>query len=62
MAIRTGTSHYRSEQEARRAYPFDYLLAIHERRIQIGKPPLKPGETLLVDKDGRYHIETPEQP
>lgn len=58
--IRTGTSHYRSEREARAAYPLTYEDAMLEGRIQIGKPTLKPGETLLVDEDGRYHIETPE--
>ena len=60
MAIITGTANYRSEQEARRAYPIDYLQAISEGRIVIGKPTIKPGERLLVDKDGRYHIESPE--
>lgn len=57
-----GTSHYRSEEEARRAYPIDYLRAIHEGRISIGKPDLKPGQRLKVDREGRYHIATGEEP
>lgn len=52
-----GTANFRSEREARRAYPNDYLQAIHEGRIAVGKPEVKPGQRLLVDEDGRYHIE-----
>lgn len=60
--IRTGTSHYRSEREARAAYPLSYEDVMLEGLIQIGKPSLKPGETRVVDEYGRYHIGTPEQP
>lgn len=62
MPTRTGTAHYRSERDARRAYPIDYLLAISEGRIVVGKPDLKPGQRLLVDPEGRYHIEEPPCP
>lgn len=59
MAHRIGTGNWRSEREARRAYPLDYDLALFEGRVVIGKPNLKPGDRLLVDKQGRYHIEVP---
>lgn len=53
---RAGTSNYRSEAEARRAYCGSYDEAIAEGRICIGKPELRPGQRLEVDKDGRYWI------
>lgn len=59
MATRIGTANWRSEAEARRAYVFDYADAIKEGRIVIGAPDIKPGERLLVDQQGRYHIEVP---
>jgi hypothetical protein len=30
--------------------------ALKEGRISIGRPETKPGESLLIDKTGRYHI------
>lgn len=62
MPTTIGTANYRSEREARRAYPLDYLDAISKGRIIIGKPDIKPGQRLLVDEEGRYHIETQPDP
>jgi hypothetical protein len=56
--IRIGTSNYRSEAEAKRAYGKGYDDAVKEGRITVGKPPVKDGEKLLVDAQGRYIIET----
>ena len=59
MTTVTGTAHFQSEQQARAAYGFGYASAISEGRIAIGAPLVKPGQKLLVDKQGRYHIEDP---
>ena len=56
--MRIGTSNYRSISEANRAYGDQYEDAIKEGRISVGKPELKPGESLLIDTEGRYFIES----
>lgn len=55
--IRTGTAHYANERAARDAYCWDFEGALAEGRIAIGRPVLKPGQRLLIDTNGRYHIE-----
>ena len=57
MTTRIGTHCYRSAQEAKMAYCMSYDFAIAEGRIEVGKPDIKEGESLLVDKKGRYWIE-----
>lgn len=59
MTTVIGTAHFQNENQARAAYCFEYASAIAEGRIVIGPPTLKPGQKLLVDKQGRYHIEDP---
>ena len=55
---RTGTHHYRNLADVRRAYPANYEQKLAEGSIAIGQPLIKPGDRLLVDTEGRYHIES----
>ena len=53
-----GTHHYQSHYHAVKAYgPHEVREALEEGRIEVGKPYVPPGDRLLVDKEGRYHIE-----
>lgn len=68
--IITGTSYFPSIMDAENYYtPYwnsakdrDFTrwvrLKIASGEIHIGKPPLKPGETLFI-KDNRYHVQSP---
>lgn len=53
---RTGTCHYRSMPEAKRAYGEDCEEALKEGRIAIGKPTVPVGCHLQIDRDGRYWV------
>lgn len=66
--MKTGTSHFPSYGAALRYYrPYEQPLAstqqlrqvidrkLNEGQIHIGKPALKPGQTLTIE-DNRYHI------
>jgi hypothetical protein len=59
--IITGTSYFPSLQDA---YIYYTNLSIEEvayklknKEIQLGKPPIKPGETIFI-KDHRYYIKS----
>jgi hypothetical protein len=54
--IRIGTSNYESVWAAKREYGDRYDSAIKEGRISVGKPELKPGDVLLIDKDTRRYF------
>lgn len=58
---RIGTPNYRSLAELQKHYKYDWENALKEGRVSVGKPKIKPGERLLVDSNGRYHIEVNEQ-
>lgn len=64
MTTRTGTSHFVSLADAIRYYrPYGtdkkaVLAKIEAGEIHLGKPLLKPGQKLLIDRsEGRYIIE-----
>ena len=63
MALTVGTSYFVNQKAAQRYYRdygldvFDVVRKITEGEIHVGKPTLKPGETLSVIDDGtRYAI------
>lgn len=58
---RIGTCNYRSLIDLQKHYQYDWENALKEGRVSIGKPSLKAGEKLLVDSNGRYHIEVNEE-
>lgn len=58
MTTRTGTGYWVSTTAVHRFYRHAAEEALEEGRAIIGKPPLKPGDRLLKDSDGRYHIES----
>jgi hypothetical protein len=61
MSIRTGTHHFKSVAAAYRYYGKDTAQQkLDEGAIAIGRPTLKEGQRLLIDGDGRYHIEEDE--
>ena len=61
--MRTGTNHFITYTHAREYYSnlgfcrSDVDAKIQKKEIEIGKPQIKIGETLKIDKDGRYWIE-----
>jgi hypothetical protein len=59
MPTTIGTAHYVSRAAAEANYHKEgggcVETALKEKRIYIGKPPIKDGESLRV-RDGRYHI------
>ena len=63
MKTKIGTSHFETLEAATRYYSWYELTwyevqeKIDNGEIHIGPPSIKPGERLLVDKDGRYFIE-----
>lgn len=59
MATRYGTGHWRTMTELKHAYSVTWEQALAEGRAVVGKPEIKPGDRLLVDKQGRYIIEAP---
>lgn len=60
--VRSGTAHFSTLAHAERYYCSKETVEakLAEGSIFIGKPTLKPGQTLKVDPDGRYHVESPE--
>jgi len=54
---RIGTSCYRSLIDLQRADPWSWKERLEDGSVSVGKPLIKEGEKLLVDSDGRYHIE-----
>ena len=60
MSYRIGTSNYRSLPDLKKADPWSWEERLKEGAVIIGKPPIKAGERLLVDYDGRYHIDVQE--
>lgn len=61
--MRIGTCHFATFGQAN-AYYFNLGYSFEDVRnkwanneIQIGKPEIKEGETLKIDKDGRYWIQ-----
>lgn len=61
--MRTGTNHFATHGQAE-AYYFNYGFSfkdvrekIRNKEIEVGKPQIKEGESLSLDKDGRYWIE-----
>lgn len=61
MTYRIGTANYRSLADLKKADPWSYKERLEEGAVIIGKPVIKEGERLLIDSDGRYHIEVKEQ-
>ena len=67
--MKTGTCYFPSLTQAHRYYyPYygDKTCAVMDQKlkteeIHIGKPPLKPGERLVIE-DGRYHIIEEQKP
>lgn len=53
---RTGTSHFESYHAAQTYYGGDIEIEVREGNISIGPPPIKEGQTLTIDLDGRYWI------
>lgn len=60
MTYRIGTANYRSMADLKKADPWNLEERLKEGAILIGKPTIKAGEKLLIDADGRYHIEVQE--
>ena len=60
MTYRIGTANYRSLADLKKADPWSWKERLKEGAVLIGKPTIKPGEKLLIDIDGRYHIEVQE--
>lgn len=63
---RIGTNHFATYGQAG-AYYFNQGYSFEESRekirnkeIEVGKPQIKEGESLSIDKDGRYWIEEKE--
>ena len=51
----TGTCHFVSYADAKKAYCSDTDRALKEGAIFIGKPEVKPGQTLgIISSEGRY--------
>jgi len=64
MSVSTGTAHFRSVHDAVEYYrPYGYEdvkyaveCKLRDGEIHIGRPSVKPGESLRIDEDGRYWI------
>jgi hypothetical protein len=57
MKTRYGTAYFRTKQDVFNYY-FDGEQKLKEGAAIVGKPPLKEGDKLYIDKDGRYIVET----
>lgn len=57
MEYRIGTANYRSLSDLKKADPWSWEERLKEGAVLIGKPTIKEGERLLIDSEGRYHIE-----
>ena len=60
MTYRIGTANYRSLADLKKADPWNWEERFKEGAVLIGKPTIKTGEKLLIDANGRYHIEVQE--
>lgn len=61
--MRIGTNHFLNSFEARQYYrPYGYDAQdvqemIDDGTICLGRPELEEGDILILDRDGRYHID-----
>ena len=60
MTYRIGTANYRSLADLKKADPWSWEERLKEGAVLIGEPTIKTGEKLLIDAEGRYHIEVKE--
>ena len=60
MTYRIGTANYRSLADLKKADQWSWEERLKEGTVLNGKPTIKTGEKLLIDADGRYHIEVQE--
>ena len=60
MTYRIGTANYSSLAALKKADPWSWEERLKEGVVLIGEPTIKIGEKLLIDSDGRYHIEVQE--
>ena len=60
MIYRIGTANYRSLADLKKADPWNWEESLKDGTVLIGKPTIKTGEKLLIDSNGRYHIEVQE--
>ena len=60
MTYRIGTANYRSLSDLKKADTWSWEERLKEGAVLIGEPTIKIGEKLLIDAEGRYHIEVQE--